>query len=267
MSIESAELILPDGTVAQKIVPVNASGAVIDGGGGSGGSDRELAVVTYFALIALGDGGAAGDTITLTQIIDVTGTPSTVSSIWRNQSTGVDLVSAPTIGTQIELVGQNALTDGQLRASAIDVDIPNVETTYNTATVATDKALRTSAVIHGETTGGGGGYVDVKVNPSGALTTETTLVANSYTDASSTITTGGTAQTILAANSARTGISFQNISDTDMYLNTTGIATAGVGSYLIKAGGTYVTDYGAKDSQAVSLLCATTGKDFTCKWW
>jgi len=88
-----------------------------------------------------------------------------------------------------------------------------------------------------------------------------------YTDASSTITTGGTAQTILAANSARTGISFQNISDTDMYLNTTGTATAGAGSYLIKAGGTYVTDYGAKDSQAVSLLCATTGKAFTCKWW
>jgi len=32
-------------------------------------------------------------------------------------------------------------------------------------------------VIIGKTTGGGGGFVDVKVNPSGALTTETTLSA------------------------------------------------------------------------------------------
>lgn len=40
---------------------------------------------------------------------------------------------------------------------------------------ATDKGLVTNTVIHGETTGGGGGYVDVKVTPSGALTTESTL--------------------------------------------------------------------------------------------
>lgn len=40
---------------------------------------------------------------------------------------------------------------------------------------ATDKGLVTNTVIHGQTTGGGGGYVDVKVTPSGALTTESTL--------------------------------------------------------------------------------------------
>lgn len=40
---------------------------------------------------------------------------------------------------------------------------------------ATDKGLVTNTIIHGVTTGGGGGYVDVKVTPSGALTTESTL--------------------------------------------------------------------------------------------
>jgi len=94
------------------------------------------------------------------------------------------------------------------------------------------------------------------------------LNPKTYTDASSTITLGGTAQAILAVNSMRTGISFMNISDADMYLNNTATATSGAGSFLIKAnGGTYVTDHGAKDSQEISILCATTGKSFTCKWW
>jgi hypothetical protein len=41
--------------------------------------------------------------------------------------------------------------------------------TLGTTLVSGDEALVVSAVIHGLTTGGGGGYVDVKVNPSGAL--------------------------------------------------------------------------------------------------
>jgi hypothetical protein len=41
--------------------------------------------------------------------------------------------------------------------------------TLGTTLVSGDEALVVSAVIHGLTTGGGGGFVDVKVNPSGAL--------------------------------------------------------------------------------------------------
>lgn len=41
--------------------------------------------------------------------------------------------------------------------------------TLGTGLVSGDQALVVGAVIHGLTTGGGGGYVDVKVNPSGAL--------------------------------------------------------------------------------------------------
>ena len=46
--------------------------------------------------------------------------------------------------------------------------------TLGTAVVSTDTGLVINAVMHGLTTGGGGGYVDVKVNPSGALTVEAT---------------------------------------------------------------------------------------------
>jgi len=47
--------------------------------------------------------------------------------------------------------------------------------TLGTAVVSADTGLVVNAVMHGQTTGGGGGYVDVKVNPSGALTVEATL--------------------------------------------------------------------------------------------
>lgn len=50
-----------------------------------------------------------------------------------------------------------------------------------TLTDATYAAL-TRSVITGVTTGGGGGYVNVKVTPSGAITTSTTLAANSGVD-------------------------------------------------------------------------------------
>lgn len=46
--------------------------------------------------------------------------------------------------------------------------------TLGTAVVSADTGLVVNAVMHGLTTGGGGGYVDVKVNPSGALTVDAT---------------------------------------------------------------------------------------------
>lgn len=46
--------------------------------------------------------------------------------------------------------------------------------TLGTSIVSADTGLVVNAVMHGLTTGGGGGYVDVKVNPSGALTVDAT---------------------------------------------------------------------------------------------
>lgn len=52
--------------------------------------------------------------------------------------------------------------------TSADIKALNVQVT------ATDNGLITNAVLHGLTTAGGGTYVDVKVNPSGALTVDAT---------------------------------------------------------------------------------------------
>ncbi len=67
-------------------------------------------------------------------------------------------------------------TDGSQKAQIVDAagDVADVKL-LGVTLEATDKGLVTNTTIHGLSTGGGGGYVDVKVSPSGALNTEATL--------------------------------------------------------------------------------------------
>lgn len=67
-------------------------------------------------------------------------------------------------------------TNGSQKSQIVDGagDIVDV-VALNVALQATDKGLVTNTIIHGETTGGGGGYVDVKVTPSGAMVTEASI--------------------------------------------------------------------------------------------
>jgi hypothetical protein len=87
-----------------------------------------------------------GDTITFTQVIDVTGTPSTVSTIWRNQTTAVDLASAPA-AANLELVGSQALTDAQLRAEAVAISAASLPLPTGAATETTLSALNTKVPV------------------------------------------------------------------------------------------------------------------------
>jgi hypothetical protein len=81
-------------------------------------ADRELIVTTYFCKTAFA-GASVGDTITNTQIIDVSGSPSvTLETVWRNQSTAADLGAAPPVGS-LELVGSQALTLAQLLSAQL----------------------------------------------------------------------------------------------------------------------------------------------------
>jgi hypothetical protein len=79
--------------------------------------DRELVVTTYECKIAF-VGASIGDTITCTQIIDVTGAPTNVSTIWRNQTTAANLASVPS-AANLSLLGSQALTNAQLRAAEL----------------------------------------------------------------------------------------------------------------------------------------------------
>lgn len=62
---------------------------------------------------------------------------------------------------------------------------------YRVSTAVTDEtqALMTKSTIVGQTTGGGGGYVAVKVNPSGALTVDSTVSSSALPTGAATETT------------------------------------------------------------------------------
>lgn len=104
---------------------IGGGGTGSSGGGGGGGTvtttDRETVQTTYLVKTAF-SGASVGQTVTSVQIIDVTGTPTTVAVLWRNQSTGVDLASAPS-AANLEIVGSTALTDAQLRAAPVNVKV------------------------------------------------------------------------------------------------------------------------------------------------
>lgn len=81
-------------------------------GGGSGGStiDRELVVTTYSVKTAF-TGASVGDTVTCTQVLDVSNaSPSTIATVWRNQSTATDLASTPP-AANLTFIGTDALSN------------------------------------------------------------------------------------------------------------------------------------------------------------
>lgn len=120
--------------------------AMLGGGGGGGGAanDREFVVTTYRATAGF-TGASIGDILTCTQILDVDGVPTTVSTIWRNQTTAADLGSAPSFAN-IELVGATALTNTQLRASAVSV-VDTALAAQLPATLGTKTAAASLSVV------------------------------------------------------------------------------------------------------------------------
>jgi len=81
------------------------------------------------------------------------------------------------------------------------------------------------------------------------------------TDRSSSITLGGKAQDLAAANTARRGLTGQNISTGDLWINEIGGTAAAdtAGSYKVAAGATFTV----QTNRAISIVGATTGQKFT----
>lgn len=116
---------------------------VVAGGGGGGGAanDRELVVVAFRVKTAF-TGASVGDLVTMAQVLDVDGTPAHVATIWRNQTTGADLGSAPA-AANLDFVGSTAaLTDAQLRAAAVPVDLSTADKTVQTAIKTATEAMQ-----------------------------------------------------------------------------------------------------------------------------
>ena len=111
------------------------------------------------------------------------GTEITLSAI----KTAVEIIDNAISGSEMQVdVVTSALpsgastsaaqTDGSQKSQIVDAagDVADV-VLLSTNLQGTDKGIVTNTVIHGETTAGGGAFVDVKVTPSGAMTTDTTL--------------------------------------------------------------------------------------------
>ncbi len=128
---------------------INENGLLVRGitGGGGGGVERELIIFAYRVKTAF-TGASVGDTVTSIRVIDVaTVTPSQVGSVlWTNETTGATLSTAPNMAN-LEVL---TLTNEQLRASALP--LPSgaaTETTLDAISdkVLTDTQLRASPVI------------------------------------------------------------------------------------------------------------------------
>lgn len=208
----------------EQAVPISrellAPAASVSGGGSTGILDRELVVTTYRVRTAFA-GASVGDTITATQVIDVSGTPSTVSTIWRNQSAAADLGAAPA-AANLELVGSQALTDAQLRAAAVAITATALPLPTGAATAAaqaTGNTLLTN--LDGEVgaldvaaapADGTGNYSIIAGIKRGLLNWATLLaripaLVNGRLPVNSSIPTSGSG-TILALTTAATGANF-----------------------------------------------------------
>lgn len=144
-------------------VDVDGSLLIADAGGGPK-VDRELVISTYRVKTAF-TGASVGDTVTQTQVVDVShNTPTTVGVLWRNQTTGIDLASPPVM-VNLEQIESTGLTDAQLRAAAVVVSGPLTDTQLRAAAVVvsgplTDAQLRASAIPVAPNLTRGSGAVD-----------------------------------------------------------------------------------------------------------
>lgn len=109
----------------------------------------------------------------------------------------------------------------------------------------------------------------LKVSIEGSTIDITTIpepLRGTLTDASGSITTGGASQQVFAVNATRTMFMIQNVSDEDLWINFTSAASAGAGSYKLTPGGLITSQgVGFTSTEAINILGATAGKEFTAK--
>lgn len=102
------------------------------------------------------------------------------------------------------------------------------------------------------------------VDTLGSLTTRPSVGA--LTDKSGTCTLADTSYAVAAANATRKFLFFQNISDTDMWINFGVAAVKDSPSIKIGAGGeAYSLEGGFVSNQAVNVICGAGGKKWTAK--
>jgi hypothetical protein len=108
------------------------------------------------------------------------------------------------------------------------------------------------SVITGRTTQGGGGYVDVKVAPSGAVAIDGSVTVSNFpaspgapaTATVASVAAAITPVTLLASNALRRGSTIQNDSTSPLYLKLGSAASSSSYTCLMVPGSYYETPYG-----------------------
>jgi hypothetical protein len=139
--------------------------------------------------------------------------------------------------TDGDITALNSTGKGELYVKHVDgIQLTDGAGTVNTKQLGTavtnsDVGLIVNSVIHGLNSGGGGTFVDVKVNPSGSLETNNTLKTYA-TSAVTNVAASATNVTLLASNTSRVGAMFFNDSTSAAYLKLG--ATASTSSFTVK---------------------------------
>jgi hypothetical protein len=179
------------------------------------------------SLPTSGGGGGTGGAVTATSgtfFANVVNFPNTIQIIDVTPSGVTNYVSVDNFPTNTSVISSSGTFH-----SAID-NFPTVQSVnivdfqdgtridikpLGTQVVTTDNGLVTNTVMHGLSTGGFGGYVDVKVNPSGALTAD---VSNStglvLGTGSASIGTVGTTSAVVNVGQKTSATSATQISST-----------------------------------------------------
>lgn len=139
-------------------------------------------------------------------------------------------------------------------------------------------AANPPVVIGGTSDGGPTGTVGVvKVDTSGFLYDIPTPLRSTTTDRGVTITTGGTSQQFAASNTARNRITIQNptsatgqgisvAENCQVNFGAAASQTAGT-SFDLSPGGSFDSGSGPVPTDAVNVVCATTGHKVIAKEW
>jgi len=190
---------------------------------------------------------------------------STVSGAKRSLDVTASVSFPSSLDTNTRDGSGNAITSTVFgSARRLDVNLSSAGTVGSTAP--------TSANLYGGSDGtnlravsvDSSGRVNTNINGTVPVSGSVTALSSTgtITTRSSTITTGGTSQQVAASNSSRKYFVIQNISDTAMYLGVGYTPTTTTGLLLSANGGGMIFETSFIPTQAINVLCATTGKAF-----
>lgn len=185
--IEAADFVAPSGTAAEIATAVMELFVIPTGGGAATnvtvtnpfGLETTQVLVKNELIAIKADLDNIFQKIELTNQLLTTNIDSPLTELKNSSSVNVKNTSNEPINPA---TAENQ-TNGTQKSLIVDLDghVPNVQS-VNTPFAGDKYCLVTQSIIHGKTTGGGGGWVDVKVTPAGKLLITDEDVLSKLTD-------------------------------------------------------------------------------------